>query len=112
MAGRVTTRVAPCCAALLLLANTAWAAPGDVYRVSGERVNLRAGPADDANVRSQILRDEQLIELRRDGNWLGVRDLRTGEEGWVFGNLVAPVSTSTLATGPAVPASAGFGELS
>ena len=41
------------------------AATGDTLRVVGERVNLRAGPSDDANVRSQIVQGEQLLVARR-----------------------------------------------
>lgn len=94
----------------LLLSGTALAAPGDVHRVSAERVNLRAGPTDIATVRSQVARGEQLLELRRDGNWYGVRVIRTGEEGWIFGDLIEEVQTSTL--GAEGWASAGFGDLS
>jgi hypothetical protein len=103
-----------CAAALSVAAvSPAAGATGDTLRVIGERVNLRAGPSDDANVRGQILQGEQLLELRRDGNWYGVRVLRTGEEGWIFGDLVEPVVATTLggAGGAAVP-SAGFGDLS
>jgi uncharacterized protein YgiM (DUF1202 family) len=95
-----------------LATTAAVAAPGDTYRVTGERVNLRAGPSDSANVRGQVLGGEQLVELRRDGNWYGVRVLRTGEEGWVFGNLIEPLATSTLSGGEGGVASAGFGDLS
>lgn len=99
-------------AALLVPAAGAQAAVGDIHRVSGERVNLRAGPSDDANVRAQVMQNEQLLELRRDGNWYGVRVLSTGEEGWVFGDLVAPVSSSTLGSGQTAMPSAGLAELS
>jgi uncharacterized protein YgiM (DUF1202 family) len=99
-------------AALLTGTGLAAAAPGDTYRVAGERVNLRAGPSDDANVRSQILRGEEVIELRRTDNWLGVRTLRTGEEGWMFSDLLEPVSTSTLEAAGVAPTTAGFAELS
>lgn len=99
-------------AAGALGATTAMAAPGDTYRVTGERVNLRAGPSDSANVRGQVLGGEQLLELARDGNWYGVRVLRTGEEGWIFGDLVEPVATTTLGGGEGGIASAGFGDLS
>lgn len=99
-------------AATLLAATAAVAAPGDTYRVTGERVNLRAGPSDSANVRGQVLGGEQLLELQRDGNWYGVRVLRTGEEGWIFGRLIEPVATSTLSGGEGGIASAGFGDLS
>jgi hypothetical protein len=99
---------------MALAAAPVLAATGDTHRVVGERVNLRAGPSDDANVRAQITQGEQLLELRRDGNWVGVRVLRTGEEGWIFVDLVQPVATSTLgggAGGP-TPVTAGFGDLS
>lgn len=100
-------------ACLLLPLGAAQAAVGDVHRVTGERVNLRAGPSDDANVRGQLLQDEQLLELQRAGGWLGVRVLRTGEEGWVFGDLVGPVSSSSLGAGmPALPVAPGLAELS
>ena len=88
------------------------AATGDTLRVVGERANLRAGPSDNANVRSQIVQGEQLLELRRDGNWYGVRVLRTGEEGWIFGRLIEPLTPTTLGDGAVGSPSAGFGELS
>jgi hypothetical protein len=99
---------------VVLAAAPALAATGDTHRVVGERVNLRAGPSDNANVRAQITQGEELLELRRDGNWVGVRVLRTGEEGWIFSDLVQPVATSTLGGGPGAPApaTAGFGDLS
>jgi Bacterial SH3 domain len=105
------------CALLALAAagspTPAPAATGDTHRVVGERVNLRAGPSDDSNVRTQVVQGEELLELARDGNWYGVRVLRTGEEGWIFGDLVAPVATTTLGGGGgASVATAGFGDLS
>ncbi len=104
-------------ASLLLLAASAQGRPadaavGDTHRVVGERVNLRAGPSDDANVRTQVLQGESLLELQREGNWLGVRVLRTGEEGWIFGDLVENTGTSTLGGGAGGVAEAGFGDLS
>ncbi|MGD9507145.1 MAG: SH3 domain-containing protein [Geminicoccaceae bacterium] len=99
-------------AALAMIAiPAASAATGDTLRVVGERVNLRAGPSDDANVRSQILQGEQVLELRRDGNWYGVRVLRTGEEGWMFGNLLEPLTPTTLGAEAVQLPSAGFREL-
>jgi uncharacterized protein YgiM (DUF1202 family) len=95
---------------LVAAAGLAEAAPGDLHRVSAERANLRAGPSDDSNVRGQLERGEQLIELVRDGDWHGVRVMRTGEEGWVFGNLLEQVAQSTLGQEP--PATAGFLDLS
>ena len=77
-------------------AAVALAAPGDLHRVAAERVNLRAGPAEDVAVRRQVGRGEELIELRREGDWYGVRVSRTGEEGWVAGDLVERTTRSTL----------------
>jgi uncharacterized protein YgiM (DUF1202 family) len=95
------------------IATAALAATGDLYQVTSEKANLRAGPSDNANVRTQLGHGEQLIELRREGNWYGVRVLRTGEEGWVFNNLVDRTAQSTLSEGgPAMPTNAGFLDLS
>jgi Bacterial SH3 domain len=89
------------------------AATGDTHRVVAERVNLRAGPSDDANVRSQVMQGEQVLELRREGGWYGVRVLRTGEEGWIFADLIEPVGTTTLGGGEGGSAGgAGFADLS
>jgi hypothetical protein len=96
-------------AATALLAGTAAAATGDLYRVSGERVNLRSGPSDGTTVRSTVLRGDELIELRRERGWLGVRVVRTGEEGWVFQDLVERVARTQLES---LAPDAGFQELS
>ena len=50
--------------------------------------------------------------MRREGNWLGVRVLRTGEEGWLFSDLVKRQTASTLGGGEAAPAQAGFEQMS
>jgi SH3-like domain-containing protein len=86
------------------------AAPGDIQRVAhAETVNLRAGPSDGANVRGTVQQGDEVIELTRSDNWYGVRVLRTGEEGWIFGDLLEPVSRSTLGGGsPAPDIDAGF----
>lgn len=90
----------------------AFAASGDIHAVVGEKVNLRAGPSDDAAVRSTVARGDEVVELRREGNWLGVRVLRSGEEGWLFSDLVKRQTASTLGGGEAAPAQAGFERLS
>jgi uncharacterized protein YgiM (DUF1202 family) len=88
----------------------ALAAPGDIDRVArADKVNLRAGPSDQSNVRGTVQQGDEVIELSRSGSWLGVRVLRTGEEGWIFGDLLEPVSRSTLSGGaPALAEDAGF----
>ncbi|HEX2887910.1 SH3 domain-containing protein [Vineibacter terrae] len=83
-------------AASIAFVASALAATGDVHKVSGERVNVRTGPSNQATIRGQLLQGEELIELAQQGSWLGVRVARTGEEGWVYSDLVRRVSQSTL----------------
>src|SRR5215813_3519880 len=90
-------------AGLALMASPALADTGDLFQVSGARANLRSGPSDQTTVRNQLLQGEQLVELRRDGNWVGVRVMRTGEEGWIYADLVTRVQQSQLVGGAPVP---------
>lgn len=91
--------LAAACAALALSAGSgvALAAPGDIHRVAGaEVVNLRAGPSNESNIRGSVEQGDEVIELTSDGSWFGVRVLQTGEEGWIFGDLLQPVAQSGL----------------
>jgi uncharacterized protein YgiM (DUF1202 family) len=93
----------------LIAALPALAASGDIYQVSSDLVNLRAGPSNEANVRDRVAGGTEVIELDRDGNWYGVRTLDTGAEGWIYGDLLTRVSTTSLET---LGTEAGFGEYS
>jgi hypothetical protein len=56
-----------------------------------------------------------VIELTRDGNWVGVRVLQTGEEGWIYGGPLERVAQSGLLPGDAAlddGGDAGFLQLS
>ena len=76
-----------------LLGGAALAAPGDIHRVAGaDVVNLRAGPSDESNIRGRVDQGDEVIELTGEGNWVGVRVLDTGEEGWIFGGLLERVA--------------------
>jgi SH3-like domain-containing protein len=88
------------------------AAPGDIHRVAGaDVVNLRAGPSDETNIRGRVEQGDEVIELTREGSWVGVRVLQTGEEGWIFSGLLDTISQSGLS--PAVGGGdAGFLQLS
>lgn len=87
-----------------LTATAAGAAPGDIHRVTNaDLVNLRAAPSNESNVRGTVERGDEVIELTRDDSWVGVRVLSTGEEGWIFGQLLDPVARSTLGNGGAAP---------
>ncbi len=94
------------------LALPAAAAPGDIHTVTGEKVNLRAAPSDNASIRSTVTRGDEVIELKQEGSWIGVRSMRTGEEGWVFGDLVKRQTPSTLGGASSAASDAGFGRIS
>jgi len=96
----------------LTVIHGAAAAPGDIHVVTNaDLVNLRAGPSDDTNVRGRVNEGDEVIELQREGNWVGVRVLPTGEEGWIYGGLLETKVRSGL--DPTVQAGdAGFMQLS
>lgn len=75
------------------------AGTGDVHVVTAEKLNVRSGPSNGDTVRTQVESGSKVIELKRDGGWIGVRVLETGEEGWVFGRYTTPVVKSTLEGG-------------
>ncbi|HYE50953.1 MAG TPA: SH3 domain-containing protein [Azospirillaceae bacterium] len=85
--------------AVLGLSGAVQAAPGDIHRVTGERVNLRSAPSDEANIRSALERGAEVVEIRREGKWLGVRAVETGEEGWIYEDLVRVAAPSSLGGG-------------
>jgi hypothetical protein len=111
LASRSALRALTVAVALLVifLSPNAWASPGDIQEVTSERANLRAGPSDETEALGQVQRGDELIELQRQGDWLGIRVIRTGEEGWIHGNLVQLSSATRLGreTEPA-----GFKDLS
>ena len=51
-------------AALLLLGGVALAETGDALVVTGDGVNVRAGPSADAAIRMRVHRNQQVIELQ------------------------------------------------
>ncbi|MGQ9369917.1 SH3 domain-containing protein [Azospirillum sp. ST 5-10] len=116
---RMSNAALGCALGLVLLAGPALAAPGDVHSVTAERVNLRSGPSEDASIRSTVVSGDEVIELRREGNWTGVRVVKTGEEGWVFSDLLRQRQASTLGggggsgdSGTVARSDAGFNRLS
>ena len=96
----------------LAMVRGAAADPGDIHVVTNaELVNLRAGPSDETAVRGRVEEGDEVIELQREGNWVGVRVLPTGEEGWIYGGLLETKVRSGL--DPSVQAGdAGFMQLS
>ena len=88
---------------VVLLGGAALAAPGDALVVAGDVVNLRAGPGSDAAILRQVNRDDQAVELARQGNWVQVRLPDHEIVGWIHGSLVAAALGRPPAEG-AVPA--------
>jgi hypothetical protein len=83
-------------AGLAVAAGVAAAAPGDVLQVKVIRADLRDGPSEATDVQTQVEQGDELVELRREGDWLGVRVLRTGDEGWIFRGHVDRLQLSPL----------------
>jgi uncharacterized protein YraI len=76
-----------CC---LLLSGPAQGAAGDVLMVTGDNVNVRTGPGVDHAVSRQVDRDQRVIEIARDGDWVRAEiEGATGAEGWIHGSLLA-----------------------
>jgi uncharacterized protein YraI len=94
--------------ALLLLAGTALADTGDALLVTGNGVNVRAGPSEDAAIRMRVDRGQQVIELQREGDWVRAEIAGTdGQEGWIHSSLLAaPVEEAdqTETEAPDLPA--------
>jgi uncharacterized protein YgiM (DUF1202 family) len=97
--------------ALLLLAGAALADTGDALIVTGDGVNVRAGPSEDAAIRMRVHRDQQVIELQREGDWVRAEIAGTdGQEGWIHSSLLAEPAEEadqSEAEAPVPPADAG-----
>jgi Bacterial SH3 domain len=74
---------------VVLLGGAALAAQGDALVVTGEVVNVRAGPGSNAPILRQVKRDDQAVELTRQGSWVQVR--LPDAVGWIHGSLLATV---------------------
>jgi hypothetical protein len=76
-----------CC---LLLSGPAQGAAGDVLMVTGDNVNVRTGPGIDHAVSRQVDRDQRVIEIDHDGEWVRAEIAGvTGAEGWIHRSLLA-----------------------
>jgi uncharacterized protein YgiM (DUF1202 family) len=76
---------------MVLLGGAALAAQGDALVVTGDVVNVRAGPGSDAPILRQVNRDDQALELDRQGSWVQVRLPDRDTVGWIHGSLLATV---------------------
>jgi hypothetical protein len=68
------------------------AAAGDQLIITGDIVNLRTAPSIDAASPIKLLKDRQVIEIQRQGDWVEIKtnreDIKTG---WVYKTLIAKV---------------------
>jgi Bacterial SH3 domain len=81
----------------LLLSGPALGAAGDVLTVIGDRVNVRSGPSTESDVAMQVSRNQRLVEIDRQGDWVHAEIRGTGgAEGWIHGSLVAPPNGEPL----------------
>jgi Bacterial SH3 domain len=81
---------------MAVLATPAVAAPGDALLVTGDVVNVRAGPGTRNPVLFHVSRDQRVVEAARSGDWVQVQV--PGEpDGWIHQSLLA-------VTGDAQPA--------
>lgn len=97
-------RMALAFACTLLLSDQALGAVGDVLTVIGDRVNVRSGPGTDRDVTMQVSRNQRLVEIEREGDWVHAEISGTGTDGWIHGSLAAPPNGE-----PLVPSAAGPG---
>lgn len=81
----------------VLLATAAAAAPGDALLVTGNSVNVRAGPSTEAGILARVNLDEPATELRRLGDWVEVELPDRDVLGWIHGSLLAPAPASVPA---------------
>jgi hypothetical protein len=86
---------------IALLVKLALAAPGDGLVVTGDRVNVRAGPGTEYRVRLQVFRQEPAMELAREGEWVQVELSGRGQEGWIHHSLLQAAADSQPAPAPA-----------
>jgi hypothetical protein len=76
------------CACLSL---PALGAEGDVLTVTGDNVNVRTGPGVDRSVSRQVDRDQRVIEIARERDWIHAEiEGAGGAEGWIHGSLLTP----------------------
>ena len=93
-----------------LAGKAALAAAGDTLVVTGDAVNVRFGPSTNTRIRQRVSRDQQVMELQREGDWVRVEIIDgDGREGWIHGSLLAAPDAEPLVAAP--PAAAAPGDV-
>ena len=83
-------RIAVTVLALAALAVAGRAAAQEMVSIHGSTVNMRAGPGTDSEVLWELQRGYPLQVVRRQGDWLEVRDFED-DRGWVARSLVSRI---------------------
>lgn len=74
-----------------MLSSNLTAAPGDDLITTDNIVNLREQPSTESKVIVQLGRDDRLIEVKREGEWVRVYTDRDDiGSGWIHASLVKP----------------------
>ena len=71
----------------------------DFLVVTSDGVNVRFAPSEHARIRARAHRNQRVVALERQGSWVHVRVVRTGQEGWIYGSLLAPPGGEPLPLG-------------
>lgn len=75
-----------------------WSGYADKYlienkaRVTGSRVNFRAGPSTKFKIYDTLERGNQVVVIGVCGNWLNV-ELADGRDGWMYGSYIEQLGT-------------------
>jgi hypothetical protein len=88
------------CLASLLALMSAGAARADVVEVTGYQVNLRDRPSKKSAVLALLPRGERFELISRTGSWYHVRQITTGQVGYVHSSLVQVFPGAVIATTP------------
>ena len=83
-------RMAAAVLVLAALAVTGQAGAQEMVSIRGSTVNMRAGPGTDSEVLWELQRGYPLQVVRRQGDWLEVRDFED-DRGWVARSLVSRI---------------------
>ena len=98
---------------IALLAKLALAAPGDQLVVSGDVVNVRAGPGTEYRVLLQVYQNQRAAELAREGEWVQVELTDPIAQGWIHRSLLEsarraqPPGAAATGEATATPETAG-----
>jgi hypothetical protein len=83
------------------LGGPALAGAGDTLVVTGDSVNVRAGPSTNAPVKTRLRQDQQVMELQRQGDWVRAEIAGSGgQDGWIHSSLLAPPEEPLSTTAP------------